>query len=561
MITAAQLRAARVLLGIDQRRLAELSGLSVPTIQRMEASETMVRGNVDSLVKLITAFDARRDRDDRRRSRQQFAGARGAAEDQFRIGQDLSGPSDRDNKASSGTRARSMMSAVVLQMSCVAGLLGLGDSGDRSEPQQERHGGHLQRDAGSLPGSHCSGPSAGCSAARPNATELTLPIGLPWLGAHFRLDALASFFLVVVNLGGAAASLYGLGYGHHEHGAAPRAAVLPRLPGRHESGGAGGRRVFLSAVLGIHVAGFLGAGDGASPRSRQRQGGLRLSGDGELRHAGAAAGLRPAGGTGGRLRICRHSHRADIRRTWPTLVLILMLLGAGSKAGLVPLHVWLPLAHPAAPSHVSALMSGVMTKVAIYGFIRVIFDLLGQPTWPASVIVLFLGGITAVMGILYAMMEKDLKRLLAYSTIENVGIIFVSLGLALAFQANGLKLRGGARLHGGAVSRAQPLVLQEPAVLRRRRRPDVDRRARHGQTGRPDPPHAAHQLRRSGRLRRDLGAAAVQRLRFGMADLPGRAAKSGAAAMGAEDHGARGRRACWRWRRRWPRRASSRPSA
>src|SRR5258708_27290445 len=122
------------------------------------------------------------------------------------------------------------------------------------------------------------------------------------------------------------------------------------------------------------------------------------------------------------------------------LVLILMLLGAGSEAGLVPLHIWLPLAHPAAPSHVSALMSGVMTKVAIYGFIRVIFDLLGQPSWSASVVVLFLGGITAVMGILYAMMERDLKRLLAYSTIENVGIIFVRLGLALAFQANGLKL-------------------------------------------------------------------------------------------------------------------------
>ena len=119
------------------------------------------------------------------------------------------------------------------------------------------------------------------------------------------------------------------------------------------------------------------------------------------------------------------------------LVLVLMLLGAGSKAGLVPLHVWLPLAHPAAPSHVSALMSGVMTKVAIYGFIRVTFD--QQPTWPASAVVLFLGSITAVMGILYAMMEKDLKRLLAYSTIENIGIVFVSLGLAMAFQANGLR--------------------------------------------------------------------------------------------------------------------------
>src|SRR5260370_3210163 len=143
----------------------------------------------------------------------------------------------------------------------------------------------------------------------------------------------------------------------------------------------------------------------------------------------------PAGGYGfAAIRAAQHTPYVA------TLVLILMLLGAGSKAGLVPLHVWLPLAHPAAPSHVSALMSGVMTKVAIYGFIRVVFDLLGPPTWSASVIVLFLGSITAVMGILYAMMENDLKRLLAYSTIENVGIIFVSLGLALGFQANGMKL-------------------------------------------------------------------------------------------------------------------------
>jgi hydrogenase-4 component B len=120
------------------------------------------------------------------------------------------------------------------------------------------------------------------------------------------------------------------------------------------------------------------------------------------------------------------------------LVLALLLLGAGSKAGLVPLHVWLPLAHPAAPSHVSALMSGVMTKVAVYGFIRVVFDLLGEPVWWSSVLVLFIGGSTAVIGILFALMQSDLKRLLAYSTIENVGVIFVGLGLALAFAENGM---------------------------------------------------------------------------------------------------------------------------
>ena len=120
----------------------------------------------------------------------------------------------------------------------------------------------------------------------------------------------------------------------------------------------------------------------------------------------------------------------------PGLVLALVLLGAGSKAGLVPLHVWLPLAHPAAPSHVSALMSGVMTKVAIYGFIRITFDLLGGPVWWWGSVVLALGSATAVLGVLHATLQRDLKRLLAYSTVENVGVIFVGLGLALAFKAN-----------------------------------------------------------------------------------------------------------------------------
>jgi formate hydrogenlyase subunit 3/multisubunit Na+/H+ antiporter MnhD subunit len=121
-----------------------------------------------------------------------------------------------------------------------------------------------------------------------------------------------------------------------------------------------------------------------------------------------------------------------------SLTLLLAIVGTGSKAGLVPLHVWLPLAHPAAPSHVSALMSGVMTKVAIYGFIRIVFDLLGAPQWWWSMLVLVLGGITAVMGLLYAILQSDLKRLLAYSTVENVGIVFVGLGLALAFKAHAM---------------------------------------------------------------------------------------------------------------------------
>jgi hydrogenase-4 component B len=122
------------------------------------------------------------------------------------------------------------------------------------------------------------------------------------------------------------------------------------------------------------------------------------------------------------------------------LVLLLVLVGAGSKAGLVPLHVWLPLAHPAAPSHVSALMSGVMTKVAVYGFIRIAFDLLGEPAWWSSVGVLGVAGVTTVLGVLYALMQHDLKRLLAYHTVENIGIIFIGLGLALAFRSSGMGL-------------------------------------------------------------------------------------------------------------------------
>ena len=115
----------------------------------------------------------------------------------------------------------------------------------------------------------------------------------------------------------------------------------------------------------------------------------------------------------------------------------------------MPLHVWLPLAHPAAPSHVSALMSGVMTKVAVYGFVRIVFDLLGTPAWWWSMVVLALGGITAVMGVLYALMQHDLKRLLAYHTVENIGIIFIGLGLALAFKAYGMPLAAALALTAG----------------------------------------------------------------------------------------------------------------
>lgn len=137
---------------------------------------------------------------------------------------------------------------------------------------------------------------------------------------------------------------------------------------------------------------------------------------------------------------------AHLSITWATTAFIFALLGFGMKAGLVPLHVWLPQAHPVAPSHISALMSGVMLKVAVYGFIRFCFYLLGNSFWQWGVITLAIGTISAVLGVLYALMQHDLKKLLAYHSVENIGIIFIGLGLAMIFLATNNKILGALAL-------------------------------------------------------------------------------------------------------------------
>ncbi len=275
------------------------------------------------------------------------------------------------------------------------------------------------------------------------ALTASFPLGLPWIGAHFRLDVLSAFFLAIVNLGGAAASLYAIGYGAHEK---HPSRILPFFP------------VFLAGmnlvILADDAFAFLVAWEFMSLSSWALV--MAHHHDAENRRAGVVYLLMASFGTAALLMafgllagsVGGYSF-ADIRDathgpSWKSgLVLALVLLGAGSKAGLVPLHIWLPLAHPAAPSHVSALMSGVMTKVAIYGFIRIVFDLLGPPEFWWSMPPLTLGAITAMLGILSATIQSDLKKLLAYSTIENIGIVFVALGLALAFKANGMALPAG----------------------------------------------------------------------------------------------------------------------
>ncbi len=269
------------------------------------------------------------------------------------------------------------------------------------------------------------------------AESLTLPVGLPWLGAHFRLDALSAFFLAVVDLGAATASLFALGYGSHE---ASPGRILPFYP------------AFLAGmtlvVLADDAFAFLVSWEFMSLTSwalvmahhqvpdNIRAGYVYLV----MASFGTLALLLSFGLLAGPHGLYAF---AQMRAAHPSamigaLAMILALIGAGSKAGLVPLHAWLPLAHPAAPSHVSALMSGVMTKVAVYGFVRIVFDLTGGPAWWWSIVVLVLGGGTAAMGLLYALMQRDIKRLLAYSTVENIGIIFIGLGLALAFKAYGM---------------------------------------------------------------------------------------------------------------------------
>jgi formate hydrogenlyase subunit 3/multisubunit Na+/H+ antiporter MnhD subunit len=325
--------------------------------------------------------------------------------------------------------------ATVTLLWCVAALLGIAVL---AIAVARRRDGHRAVYGASL--AACGVASLGALShlfTAASTARLTLPLGLPWQGAHLQIDALAAFFLVVVNLGGAAASLYGLGYGRHEP--AP-SRVLPFFP------------AFLAVMNLVVLADdaftfllcweFMSLVSWALVMAHHREPDnaraayiyLVMASFGTLALL-LAFGLL-AGPHGGYAFAAIRA--ADHTPVVVALVLALTLLGAGSKAGLVPLHVWLPLAHPAAPSHVSALMSGIMTKVAVYGFVRIVFDLLDQATWWSGMVVLLLGGITAVLGVLYALMQHDLKRLLAYHTVENIGIIFIGLGLALAFQANGM---------------------------------------------------------------------------------------------------------------------------
>jgi formate hydrogenlyase subunit 3/multisubunit Na+/H+ antiporter MnhD subunit len=267
-----------------------------------------------------------------------------------------------------------------------------------------------------------------------------LPLGLPWLPWGIRLDALSGFFLCVIGVVSFAAGVYGRGY---VRGFERGGDSLPAL------GGFTG--LFLAGMLLVVLADdaflFMVAWELMSLSSyflvafhhdhaaNRRAAFLYLL----MAHIGGLSillgyGVLASFGDGFAFDAMRD---AELSFGWASVAFVLAFVGFGMKAGLVPLHAWLPEAHPVAPSHISALMSGVMLKVAVYGFIRVVFDLIGQFHWQWSVAVLAIGSVSALMGVLYALMQHDLKRLLAYHSVENIGIIFIGLGLALLFLSTG----------------------------------------------------------------------------------------------------------------------------
>jgi hydrogenase-4 component B len=290
-------------------------------------------------------------------------------------------------------------------------------------------------------GALCGVALAAVAAASLTASteQAVLAIGLPDLPMHVRRDGLTSLFLFLLGAASAGISVFAAGYFRPGAGTAPGLLCLQY-------------HVFLASMglvlLADDAYAFMMAWETMALSSYflvttqhgiaeiRRAGFLYLL----LAHLGAIAILLSFGiMQGGRWQFTFDAMReAHLTPHWAAVAFLLALVGFGAKAGLVPLHVWLPEAHPAAPSPVSALMSGVMLKTAIYGILRVSFDLLGKPEWWWGLVPLGVGLFSAVYGVVFAAVQTDMKRLLAWSSIENVGIILTGVGLAMVFHGVGM---------------------------------------------------------------------------------------------------------------------------
>jgi formate hydrogenlyase subunit 3/multisubunit Na+/H+ antiporter MnhD subunit len=268
----------------------------------------------------------------------------------------------------------------------------------------------------------------------------TLVIGLPDLPMHLRLDALSRVFLALLGSTSAGVSLFASGYFRKGQGTAPGVLGLQYHLFLASMGFvllADDAYAFMVAWETMALTSyFLVTSQHAIPEIRSA-GFLYLL----MAHVGAIAILLSFGILqGGTWLFSFDAMRAStLPIPWATAAFLLALFGFGAKAGLLPLHVWLPEAHPAAPSPVSALMSGVMLKTAIYGVLRVTFDLIGDPQWWWGLVPLALGLATAVFGVVFAAVQTDMKRLLAYSSVENIGVLFTGIGLAIVFHGVGME--------------------------------------------------------------------------------------------------------------------------
>lgn len=330
------------------------------------------------------------------------------------------------------------------------------------------------------------GVTAGAAALGGQVWSLTLPSILPLSTAQFVVDPLSGIFQLLVGAVAVAVGFYAAGYTatgglHAREDDEPEGPIEPprSVPGstqlRPHPAASASRT--SQAVLPLFVASMLLVPAAASVstllilwelmaltslvlvlaehqhRRSVREAGLWYA---AMTHFGLVTILLGlvlfAGAAGGESFAELRTGAAGLSAATQSVIFILIFIGFGSKAAMVPFHVWLPRAHPEAPSHVSALMSAAMVKLGLYGVIRVGFDLLGGgPRW-WGVLILAVGCLSALYGVLQASVAADLKRLLGYSTTENVGLMLIGIGAAAMFAADQNRqlaslLMGAAFLH------------------------------------------------------------------------------------------------------------------
>ncbi|HUX35532.1 MAG TPA: hydrogenase 4 subunit B [Candidatus Paceibacterota bacterium] len=273
--------------------------------------------------------------------------------------------------------------------------------------------------------------------------SFTAASSLPLLSFSFNVDKLSAFFIFTISLIALIASIYGMGYAKHFYkkynlgslGFFYNAFIAGMLAVVSSS-----NAIFFLIVWEImSLASYFLVIYENKEKENIKAGSLYFI----MTHAGTAfialAFLLLYSATGSFDFMVMKHNAGSIAPLTKNIIFILALIGFGTKAGIIPFHIWLPSAHPAAPSHVSALMSGVMIKTGIYMMIRIFMDIMPgtQPWWGA--LVLAVGAVSSLLGVLYALTEHDIKKLLAYHSIENIGIILLGLGSSLLFLSLGFK--------------------------------------------------------------------------------------------------------------------------